>query len=117
MLRFCGFDLELTVEGLLGRPADEPAAYRATDAAGDDWLIVEAPGAGRDLSWWCAPASRRAVELVASGHAAPTDAVLHSRTGWVEIVRVVGGHAVPDERVACSELASGRVALTGLIGP
>ena len=32
-------------------------------------------------------------------------AVRHSLTGWVEVVRVVGGHAVPDRRVACSELS------------
>lgn len=113
MLRFCGFDLELFVEEAITRPLDGPATYRATDGDGDDWLIVQAPGTGPDLSWWCAPATRRAAALVASGRAAPTDAVLHSRTGWVEVVRVVDGHAVPDRRVSCAELAAGRVTLSG----
>lgn len=108
MLRFCGFDLELTVQGAIDGHLDGPVAYRATDDSGGHWLIVEAPDRAGDLCWMCAPASERAVELVASGQASATDAVLHSRTGWVEMVRVVDGHAVPDQRLSCSEVAARR---------
>ncbi len=111
MLRFCGFDLELDVEAALGTPQGGPAAYRATDTAGGHWLIVEGPGDDGNRSWVCAPASERAAELVSTGRAAVTDAVLHSRTGWVEVVRVVDGHAVPDQRVSCSEVAAWRAGL------
>lgn len=117
MLRFCGFDLELTIQGAIDRRADGPAAYRATDATGEHWLIVEAPGQGPDLCWMCAPASELAADLVASGRAAVSDALHHSRTGWVEIVRVVDGHAVPDERVSCAEVAARAGALRGPAGP
>ncbi len=106
MLRFCGFDLELNVEAALGPSQEGPVAYRATDSDGGHWLIVEGPGDEGNRSWVCAPASERAAELVSTGRAAVTDAVLHSRTGWVEVVSVVDGHAVPDHRVSCAEVAA-----------
>lgn len=106
MLRFCGFDLELTVESVLQRRLDDPAVCTATDPSGQRWLIVEVPGDGDDLSWYCAPASARAVEQVVSGRAAARDAVLHSQTGWVEVVSVVAGRTVPDRRLPCSELTA-----------
>ena len=105
MLKFCGFDLELTVETVLHRQDDQPAVFTAIDALGDQWLIVEAASDDHGFSWVCAPASDRAVELVAAGRASATDAVRHSSTGWVEVIRVVDGHAVPDERVRCSDLS------------
>ncbi|HET9732987.1 MAG TPA: hypothetical protein VFP54_09970 [Acidimicrobiales bacterium] len=104
MLKFCGFDLELTVEAVLQRDAQQPAVFSATDPAGDHWLIVEAGGDAHAFSWICAPASGRAVEQVATGRATPLDALRHSLTGWVEVVRVVDGHAVPEQRMACAEL-------------
>lgn len=107
MLKFYGFDLELVVDLVLQRRSDEPVLCTATDLTGQRWLIVE-PERRHDqvLAWLCAPASRRVVELVESGQAAATDAVLHSLTGWVEVVEVVHGHAVPDRRMACAELAT-----------
>lgn len=106
MLRFCGFDLELTVETVLQRQPDQRAVFSAVDSAGELWLIVEGGQDDGRVSWVCAPASPRVVELVASGQAAAADAVRHSRTGWVEVVRVVAGRAVPDQRVPCADLAA-----------
>lgn len=106
MLKFCGFDLELSVDSVVQHEADQPAVFSATDSEGEHWLIVEAARNEREFSWFCAPASDRAVELVATGRASAADAVRHSRTGWVEVVRVVDGHAVPDERVTCAEIVS-----------
>jgi hypothetical protein len=68
-------------------------------------LIVEAGSDAHETAWVCAPVSRRAIDLVASGRATAGDAVKHSSSGWVEIVRVVDGRAVPDERVSCDDLA------------
>lgn len=106
MLKFCGFDLELTVESVLQHQDDQPAVFTATDAGGDQWLIVEAASDQHGFSWICAPASNRVVELVVAGRAAAADAIRHSMTGWVEVIRVVDGHAVPDQRVRCCELSS-----------
>ena len=106
MLKFCGFDLELSVDSVLQHSADQPAVFSATDSDGEHWLIVEAARDEREFAWFCAPASDRAVQLVATGRAAASDAVRHSRTGWVEVVRVVDGHSVPDERVPCAEISS-----------
>ena len=104
MLRFCGFALELFVDEVLERKFDEPVVCSATDFTGQRWLIVEADHKDKQLSWLCAPASAKAVDLVTSGRATAVDAVRHSSTGWVELVRVVDGHAVPDRRVRCSDL-------------
>lgn len=106
MLKFCGFDLELTVESVLQRQDGQPAVFTAVDALGDQWLIIEAGSDEHGFSWICAPASDRAVELVTSGRASALDAVRHSLTGWVEVIRVVDGHAVPDQRVSCADLAA-----------
>ncbi|MDA8046531.1 MAG: hypothetical protein M0Z30_15035 [Actinomycetota bacterium] len=106
MLRFCGFDLELTVETVLPRQPDQRAVFSAIDSTGEHWLIVEGGHGDGRVTWICAPASARVVELVSAGRAAAADAVHHSRTGWVEVVRVVGGRTVPDQRVSCSALAA-----------
>lgn len=106
MLKFCGFDLELTVETVLQRDGDQPAVFSAVDTVGDHWLILEAGSDEHGFSWICAPASNRVVELVSAGRATALDAARHSRTGWVEVVRVVDGHAVPDQRLSCAELAA-----------
>ena len=105
MLKFCGFELELTVDGILQRTGDHLTVLSATNFHAEPWLIVEAGSDERETAWACAPVSRRAIELVAAGRASAVDAVKHSRTGWVEIVRIVDGHAVPDERVLCGDLA------------
>jgi hypothetical protein len=83
---------------------DDPVVCTATDLVGQRWLIIEAVHQDQQQSWLCAPASARAVDLVASGKAAAVDAVRHSSTGWVELVSVVDGHAVPDRRVPCSDI-------------
>lgn len=106
MLRFYGHDFELQVESVMVRHEGETSVCVATDDSGVHWLIVEAGGDTRCRSWVCAPASERAVEMVASGRAAPLDALLHSLTGWVEVVRVVDGHSVPDQRITCSNMAA-----------
>lgn len=104
MLKFCGFDLELTVETVLQHDCDQPAVFSASDSDGNRWLILEATENDREMAWICAPASDKTVELVGAGKATASDAVRHSLTGWVEVVRVVDGHAVPDQRVTCAEL-------------
>ncbi|HWE54094.1 MAG TPA: hypothetical protein VG435_01205 [Acidimicrobiales bacterium] len=106
MLKFCGFDFELTVDSVLQRHSDQTAVFGATDQAGDHWLIVEADEPTQGPTWICAPASDRVLDLIATGRAAAGDALCHSQTGWVEVVRVVNGHAVPDQRVSCSDLAA-----------
>lgn len=106
MLRFYGFNFELFVDEVLDRHCDDPVVCAATDATGQHWLIVEADHVADDLTWVCAPASARMVDLVRDGKAAAVDAVMHSQTGWVEMVSLVDGHSVPDRRMTCSELAS-----------
>jgi hypothetical protein len=91
MLRFCGFGLELFIDEVLERDHDDP---------------VEAERKDKDLSWLCAPASTRAVDLVAAGLTSAADAVRHSTTGWVEVVSVIDGHSVPDRRLSCSDLSA-----------
>lgn len=104
MLKFCGFDLELNVDGILQRTGDHLTVLSASNFHAEPWLIVEAGSDDHETAWVCAPVSRRAIELVTSGRALAGDAVKHSSTGWVEIVRIVAGRAVPDERVSCADL-------------
>jgi hypothetical protein len=105
MLRFCGFGLELFVDEVLTRRSDAPIVCSASDAAGRRWLIVEAAPKDAQMTWVCAPASLRMVELVGSGRASAADAVRHSLTGWVEIASTIGGRSIPEQRVACSRLS------------
>ncbi len=106
MLRFCGFDLELTVDTVLQRKSDQAAVFSAVDQAGEHWLIVEAGSDEHAISWVCAPASDRALKFVAAGRASAVDVLKHSLTGWVEVVRVLDGHAVPEQRLSCAELSA-----------
>lgn len=115
VLKFCGFELELNVETVLERQPDQRAVFSATDALGEHWLIVEEAAEEDRVSWLCAPVSARMLELVGSGRAATPDAVRHSRTGWVEVVRVIGGRTVPDQRLLCSELVTRAVSGTGAL--
>lgn len=105
MLRFCGTQIELVIDSILQRREEQPAVCSATDEEGRHWLIVEGPHDEKDLSWFCAPATERMVKLVESGQASALDAVRHSETGWVEVVRVVDGHSVPDWRLPCFSLS------------
>lgn len=104
MLRFCGFGLELFVDEVLDRRADHLAVCSATDFTGQRWLIAEGAQHDKTLTWWCAPASTKTLEMVSAGLATPSDAVCHSATGWVEVVSVVDGRCLPERRVRCSDL-------------
>ena len=80
-----------------------------TEAGERVWGGAEPRTADRlpdDISWVCAPASLRMIDMVRSGKATVADAVTHSQTGWVEMVSIVGGHSVPDRRIPCSALAA-----------
>jgi hypothetical protein len=103
MLRFCGCDLELVVEGVLAR-RDGPALCCARDFAGGRWLVVQAHADPVRLAWVCAPMSDRAMEAIVNGYAAPRDAVRHSLTGTVELVTVDHGRAMPDRCLLCAEV-------------
>ena len=106
MLKFCGFDFELTVDRVLHRDCAQSAVFSALDTDGGHWLIIESSADACEAAWICAPASEKVIDLVGTGRAAATDALRHSSTGWVEVVRVVDGHAVPDQRVSCAELSA-----------
>ena len=106
MLRFCGFGLELFVDEVLKRDRDDPTVCSATDFTGQRWLIVRGERKDQELAWLCAPASSMTVDLVASGRAAPSDAVRHSATGWIELVTTADGHVLPERRLRCSDLGT-----------
>jgi hypothetical protein len=103
MLTFCGFDIQLYVEGVLARP-DGPALYRSRDSTGQPWLIVEVDDDPLHLAWLCVPVSERAMEAVVSGRAAPRDVIRHSSTGTVDLVAVENGRAVPDRCLLCDSV-------------
>jgi len=103
MLRFCGFDLELTVETVLaGR--DWPSLCAARDFTGGPWLIALVDDDPSHLVWLCAPLSERGMRAVADGQAQAVDALGHSCTGTVEVVTVDHGRAVPDRCLLCAEV-------------
>jgi hypothetical protein len=103
MVRFCGFDLELFVDDILGRAAG-PSVCSARDAWGGRWLIVQiSDGPGR-VAWLCAQVSQRALAAVVDGRAAPLDAVRHSLTGTAELVTIQDGRALPDRCLLCAEV-------------
>jgi len=101
MLIFCGFGIELVVEGVLARD-DGPRFCRARDWTGHQWLIVTADEDPDHLAWLCVPVSERAMEAVVSRHATPRDAIQHSATGTVDLVVVDHGQAVPDRCLLCT---------------
>jgi hypothetical protein len=96
VLTFFGFDLELVVDSVLnGRGS--PTLWSGTDSEGGFWLILEADRDPAHPAWLCAPISAPALRAITSGRAHPRDAFLHSATGTVELVRLEGGHAIPDQ--------------------
>ena len=103
MLRFCGFDLELFVEDVLAR-RDGPTVCVASDPTGCRWLIVQVDDDPIHQAWLCAQVSERAMQAVLSGRAAPSDALRHSATGTVELVRVDHDRAVPDTCLLCGQI-------------
>jgi hypothetical protein len=97
---FFGYDLELVVDSVLdGR--DGPTLWSGIDSDGGYWLILDADRDPAHLAWLCAPISAPALQAIRSGRATPRDAFSHSATGTVELVRVEGGLAVPDQCLRC----------------
>jgi hypothetical protein len=103
MLVFCGFEIELFVEGILAR-VDGPQVCVARDWNTHRWLIVNVDQDPDHLAWLCVPVSERAIDAIVSGRAAPRDAVQHSATGTVELVVVDHGRAVPDRCLLCADI-------------
>ena len=107
MLRFCGTDLKLVVEGML--PAEArggwPVVYSALDVDGTHWLIVQVDDEPLHLDWLCAPISERALQAVVEGRGTPADALRHSRTGTAELVTIEHGRAVPDRCLLGAQVA------------
>jgi hypothetical protein len=103
MLIFCGFEIELFIEGVLARD-DGPRLCWARDYAAQQWLVCRVGDDPEHLAWLCAPVSERAVEAVMSGRATPRDAIRHSVTGTVELVAVDCGRAVPDRCLLCAHI-------------
>ena len=107
MLRFCGSDLKLVVEGML--PAEArggwPVVYSARHGDGTHWLIVQVDDSPLHLSWLCAPIGERALRAVMQGRGAPADALRHSMTGAAELVTVHQGRALPDRCLLGAQVA------------
>jgi hypothetical protein len=101
MLIFCGFDIELVVEGVLAGD-DGPRLFRARDWTAHHWLIVTVDEHPDHLAWLCVPVSERGLEAVVSGRATPRDAIQHSATGTVDLVVVDHGQVVPDRCLLCA---------------
>jgi hypothetical protein len=103
MMRFCGFDLDLSVETVFARQGG-PGLCAARDCTGGQWLIACVDDDPNHLAWLCAPVSERGLQAVADGRAQVIDALRHSATGTVELVTVDHGRAVPDRCLLCAEL-------------
>jgi hypothetical protein len=103
MLKFLGFDLELSVEFAV-KKGEWPDVYCARDVSGDGWVIVQVDDDPARLAWLCAPVSDRARQAIVNGPATPLDIVRHSRTGTVELVAVEGGRAVPERCLLCGSI-------------
>jgi hypothetical protein len=115
MLRFCGFALELEVEGVLPLEArgSWPVVYSARDGDRRCWIIVQVDDDPLHLDWLCAPITDRALQAVVEGRGTPADALRHSSTGTAELVTVEHGRAVPDRCLLGAEVAQRLSALPG----
>jgi hypothetical protein len=103
MMKFYGYELEL-FGGEVFAEVGGVSVRAGIDFLGGHWLIVRVDDDPEHLVWVCAPVSPRALQEVASGHAAVRDVLRHSSTGTVEVVTVDHGRAVPDRCMLCSEL-------------
>jgi hypothetical protein len=107
MLRFCGSDLKLVVEGML--PAEArggwPVVYSAREGDGTHWLIVQVDDNPLHLDWLCAPITDRALQAVVEGRGTPADALRHSSTGTAELVTIERGRAVSDRCLLGAQVA------------
>jgi hypothetical protein len=104
MLTFCGYDLELVIDQVLSR-CDGPNLCSARDAGGGQWLILQVDEAPDHLTWLCAPLTARAMQAVVERPEISVDAVRHSSTGVVELVRIENGRALRDSCILCAELS------------
>jgi hypothetical protein len=73
MLRFCGFELELSIERIVAQQ-DGPASCWATDSSGDNWLVGQMDDSPDHLTWLWTPVSARA--LLDHGRAVPDRCLL-----------------------------------------
>jgi hypothetical protein len=103
MLRFLGFDLEVTVEAVLIR-ADGPLLCTGRDFLGQRWLIYRSHRDRVRHTWLCSPVTDQALARVVTGQAAPRDALRHSSTGVVEVVRYTDGEVMPDSCLRCDDI-------------
>jgi hypothetical protein len=103
MMKFYGHELELFA-GEVFAEAEGLSVRSGTDFHGEQWLIVRVDDDPEHLVWVCAPVSSRALREVASGKAAVSDVLRHSRTGTVEVVTVERGRSVPDRCLLCSDI-------------
>jgi hypothetical protein len=100
-LMFLGFEIELVVEAVLVRDDRGTRVCSAHDCTAQQWLIVKVSDEPAELAWLCAPVSERAIEAVLTGRGSLRDAIRHSATGTVDLVRVEHGQAVPDRCLLC----------------
>jgi hypothetical protein len=105
MTNFYGYEIELFAIEVLTEVHGVPVRS-AVDLHGGLLLIVPVDDNLGHLVWICAPVSSRALSEVAAGRAALRDALRHSVTGTVEVVTIVGGRAVPDSCLLCSDIPS-----------
>jgi hypothetical protein len=98
---FFGFELELVVDAVLVRDDRGSRVCSAHDGTAQPWLIVKVSDEPEDLAWLCVPVSERAIEAVLTGRGSVRDAIRHSATGTVDLVRVEHGRAVPDRCLLC----------------
>jgi hypothetical protein len=103
-LMFFGFEMELVVEAVLVRDDRGTRVCSAHDWTAQQWLIVKVRDEPEHLAWLCAPVSERAMEAVLTGRGSLRDAIRHSATGTVDLVRVEHGQAVPDRCLMCSSI-------------
>jgi len=103
VLTFCGYDLELVIDSVL-RGHGGPTLWSGVDSDGGYWLIAEADHDPAHPAWLCAPISAPALQAIKSGRAKPADAFSHSATGTVELVKIEGGLAIPDQCLRCEDV-------------
>lgn len=110
---FLGFELELSVDKIFEVSPEGVAACSGLDFNGQRWVVLDAgttldSDAQRhgpdDQSWLCVPITARMLEAIVEGRAPVDDFAHHSSTGWVELVRIVGGKCTPETCLMCSQL-------------
>jgi hypothetical protein len=103
-LMFFGFEIELVVDAVLNRDDRGTRLCSAHDRTAQQWLIVKVNDEPDDLAWLCVPVSERAIEAILTGRGSLRDAIRHSATGTVDLVRVEHGRAMPDRCLLCPSI-------------